>query len=567
MGKTTNIQWCDSTVNPLMGCTGCELWTASRKTCYAGQLHEKHKGRAGFARDFGTPKIFPGRMAQAAAWSDLTGTDRPDKPWLNGTPRTIFLSDMGDLFSEIGVVDQNEQPLPDGCVSNDFLKTEVVDVVRSDRGRRHRWLWLTKRPLLFSDFQVWLKIHHGLVLPSNLWLGTSITAESTLKRVFQLLQVGEENTTRFVSAEPLWGEVSVAPFLPDIDWLIVGGESTQGSAVKEFRLEWARKLRGECADAAVPFFVKQLGSFPTDEGQPLQLKDSHSGDWSEWPADLRIRQVPGATEGKATVPDLIIESQQPVLRVDQAFVRMSDIEPESLQWLWQNRIPLGHLTVIDGDPGCGKSSVTLDLAARVTTGKPMPDGTASVKGCVLILAEEDDVRSTLIFRLQTAGADLHQVVAVQETLSIPADLHRIEDTACKLGARLVIIDPLMAFLSGNANKDQSIRQSLSPLRRVADRQKLALVLVRHLNKSGGGRSLYRGAGSIGIIGAARSGLLVGRHPEDEHMRVLSPTKNNLGPLAPSLLFEPVTMNGVVRIEWRGMCEYTADALLTVDPIV
>ena len=120
----------------------------------------------------------------------------------------------------------------------------------------------------------------------------------------------------------------------------------------------------------------------------------------------------------------------------------------------------------------------------------------------------------------------------------------------------------MAFLGRDANNDQKVRQALMPLRAIAERTNMAVVLVRHLNKSGGRHSMYRGSGSIGIIGTTRSGLLVGKHPDDPNMRVLCHTKSNLGPLGPSLLFEPVTDDsGVVRIEWRGECDYTADDLL------
>jgi protein gp37 len=91
MSKATLIQWCDSTVNPVMGCAGCELWNESRRQCYAGKLHQFRKSNKGFSPDFLKPRLFPGRTSEAAGWADLTGTDRPDKPWLNGLPR-VFLS-------------------------------------------------------------------------------------------------------------------------------------------------------------------------------------------------------------------------------------------------------------------------------------------------------------------------------------------------------------------------------------------------------------------------------------------------------------------------------------------
>ena len=132
MSQKTRIHWCDSTVNPTMGCDGCELWGKQRKTCYAGILHDQFGGhKPGYAPTFGQVTLFPGRMAKAAAWSDLRGKARPDKPWLDGLPRLIFVSDMTDSLCP--------------SVSFEYLKEEVIENVISDKGQRHCWLWLTKR--------------------------------------------------------------------------------------------------------------------------------------------------------------------------------------------------------------------------------------------------------------------------------------------------------------------------------------------------------------------------------------------------------------------------------------
>jgi len=150
MSEKTQIQWCDSTVNPVMGCEGCEL--AQRKTpdensCYAWfetNVHSKSRS-SGWPPDFFTPKLFRGRMAKAAAWRILTRTRRRKKPWLGERPRLIFVSDMGDALSN-----KTKCIGPDGEVLKEvpfsFLKEEIIDVVSSDKGRQHLWLWLTKRP-------------------------------------------------------------------------------------------------------------------------------------------------------------------------------------------------------------------------------------------------------------------------------------------------------------------------------------------------------------------------------------------------------------------------------------
>ena len=250
-------------------------------------------------------------------------------------------------------------------------------------------------------------------------------------------------------------------------------------------------------------------------------------------------------------------------RTNDPFTLLSDVAVKPVQHLWEPYVPLGELTVLDGDPGTSKSSFTLDLAARVSTGRPMSgEMKESPPGGVLLLSAEDSITKTLPLRLQAAGADLTRIAVLHETLSIPTGLGTIEAAACKLRARLLVIDPLMAFLEKDANSDQKVRQALMPLRAFAERTNTAVILVRHLNKRGGGHTLYRGSGSIGIIGTTRSALLIGKHPDDPNMRVLSHEKCNLSPEGPSLLFEPLSDDGgAVRIEWRGECDLKGKDLL------
>jgi len=240
---------------------------------------------------------------------------------------------------------------------------------------------------------------------------------------------------------------------------------------------------------------------------------------------------------------------------------LSDIEPRETEWLWQGLIPSGELTVLDGDPCSNKSSFLLDLAARVSTGREMADGSAGVEGGVLLLAGEDSVSKTVIRRLEAAGADLSRIAILDRQILLPQDNRFLEEAACQIFAKLIIIDPLMAFLGPDSKSDQKVRQALSPLAKTADATNAAIVMVRHLNKGGGRNAMYRGGGSIGIIAATRSGLMIGRSPDDPDLRVLCQFKNNLGPLAPSILFEPVDVDGVPQIEWRSGCDYTASDLL------
>lgn len=259
-------------------------------------------------------------------------------------------------------------------------------------------------------------------------------------------------------------------------------------------------------------------------------------------------------------------------------VRLADVQPQQVSWLWTNRVPLGKITVFDGDPGLGKSVLTMDLTARVSRSRPMPDGHAGdldgSAGIVLMTAE-DGLADTIRPRLEAAGADLSRVVALQSTGSDDGDrpvtlqdIDAIEAAIRSVQARLVVIDPLMAFLPGEVNsyRDQDVRRILRPISDLAERTGAAIVLVRHLSKAAGVSPLYRGGGSIGIIGAARSGLLIAKDPDDPEgdRRILAGVKSNLGPPPQSLAYrlEPVE-NGAVRIRWEGTTTHTAGQLLAI----
>jgi protein gp37 len=222
MSKDTAIHWCDSTCNPVMGCDGCELWNPEHKWCYAGILHARHGGRnVGYATSFDHVTPFPGRIAEACKWSSLDGLPRKEKPWLNGMPRIIFLSDMGDAFCK--------------SVSFEFLETEIIENVTSSLGKRHIWLLLTKRPARMAEFSDWLA-RYGVAWPENLWIGTTITSSQVIGRIEPLLEVGDEKTIRFLSVEPQWESIDLSSWLDRLDWVI------QGGAIRQHRKPVRRRL-------------------------------------------------------------------------------------------------------------------------------------------------------------------------------------------------------------------------------------------------------------------------------------------------------------------------------------
>ena len=262
-------------------------------------------------------------------------------------------------------------------------------------------------------------------------------------------------------------------------------------------------------------------------------------------------------------------------------ILLSDVEPEDVEWLWEGRIPRGKITIVEGNPGQGKSAFTTDLAARVSVGRPFPDGAEcgvpEGGAGVVLLNAEDGLADTIRPRLDATGGDPTKVLSVVEIpdelrpgqdriFTIPDDLAGLEEDVKRMSAALVIIDPLMAFLSGevNAHKDQDIRRALTPLSKMAERTGAAVVVVRHHNKTQGGDVLHKGGGSIGIIGAARMGLVVAPDPNDpdEERKVLAGMKENITKRATSLAFKVVSssINGAARVEWLGESELGAREL-------
>jgi hypothetical protein len=262
-------------------------------------------------------------------------------------------------------------------------------------------------------------------------------------------------------------------------------------------------------------------------------------------------------------------------------VRMADVRAERVTWLWPGRIPLGKLTVLDGDPKTGKSTAMLDLAARVSTATPLPDGhRLEAPANVILMTAEDGLGDTVRPRLDAAGADARRVVVFEAVAvrgedgasyrtrlpSFPRDLDALERIVCTERALLVIVDVLNAYLGADVDgyKDQDIRRALMPLAKLAERTGAAVVALRHLTKSRTGNALYAGGGSIGIVGAARSVLLVAADPDDESRRVFAVTACNVAAPAPALGFElvPAEEQDCARVRWLGTVEHQADELVS-----
>jgi AAA domain len=250
-------------------------------------------------------------------------------------------------------------------------------------------------------------------------------------------------------------------------------------------------------------------------------------------------------------------------------ISFTDVQEHQLDWLWDKRILRGKLTLLDGDPDLGKSLITLDLAARVTTGQPMPDGSPGIKGNVILIAPEDDVSDTIKPRILAADGDpsrIRMLTIIERPdprtdqphfshFTLPTHLPTLMQSIQRTEAVLVIIDPLVSVLDRtiSVSNDQQMRNVLIRLANLAQYTNCAILLVRHLTKGSLNNPLYRGSGSVGIIASARSSLLVVRDPSDEQKRILIVTKNNLSTKAPDLSYH-ITSNpdGLPTIHWLGI---------------
>lgn len=260
------------------------------------------------------------------------------------------------------------------------------------------------------------------------------------------------------------------------------------------------------------------------------------------------------------------------LLVEVRTVRMDTVEPRPVEWLWSGRIAFGKLTLLEGDPGVSKSTMSVELAARLSRGEAMPGGEPCEPCVTLFVTYEDGLEDTIAPRLLAARADCSRVFALQgvsyngdaeKLIRIPNDVEVIATEIRKRGVRLVVIDPLGAALSTDTDsyKDADVRSALAPLARIAEETGAAIVIVRHLNKGGSARAIYAGGGSIGIAGAARAVLVVHTDPDDPTRRILAVAKNNLAAHPKSLAYRlSDTGAGWARVEWLGEVDATAEDL-------
>ena len=252
-------------------------------------------------------------------------------------------------------------------------------------------------------------------------------------------------------------------------------------------------------------------------------------------------------------------------KTELKMIKMSDVQSQTVDWLWYPFIPYGKLTIIQGDPGDGKTTLVLNIAARLSKGEGL-DNDMKVTEPVKIIYQtaEDGLGDTIKPRLLAAGADCSRVLVIDDSdqpLTM-ADA-RLEEAIVQTKAKMVVLDPIQGFLGAEVDMHRAneIRPLMKRVAVLAEKYHCAVILIGHMNKNSNGKSSYRGLGSIDFQAAARSVLIVGRVKDEPEVRVVCHTKSSLAPEGMSIAFRLNKNNG---FEWIGEYDISADELLNGD---
>lgn len=248
-------------------------------------------------------------------------------------------------------------------------------------------------------------------------------------------------------------------------------------------------------------------------------------------------------------------------KTELKLIKMSDVQSQEILWLWYPFIPYGKLTIIQGDPGDGKTTFVLNIAAQLSKGTGLEeDIKVSEPMNIIYQTAEDGLADTVKPRLELAGADCERIVVIDEsekTLSMIDE--RLEEALIKTNAKLLILDPIQAYLGGgmDMNRANEARDMTKKLGLLAEKYQCAIVLIGHMNKAAGNKAAYRGMGSIDFFAVARSVLLVGRIEGEANIRAVVQIKNNLAAFGHPKAFT-LSESG---FQWLGDYDITADEVL------
>ena len=248
-------------------------------------------------------------------------------------------------------------------------------------------------------------------------------------------------------------------------------------------------------------------------------------------------------------------------KIKLKMIRMSEVQSQEIEWLWYPFIPYGKLTIIQGDPGDGKTTMVLNLAAKLSKGEALDENMKVTEPVnVIYQTAEDGLADTVKPRLELAGADCERIIVIDESdKSLSMVDERLEEAIVRTGARLLILDPIQAYLGGgmDMNRANEARDMTKKLGALAEKTKCAIILIGHMNKASGNKAAYRGMGSIDFFAVARSVLLVGRVEGESNTRAVVQIKNNLAAFGHPKAFA-LSEDG---FKWLGDYEITVDEVL------
>ena len=338
------------------------------------------------------------------------------------------------------------------------------------------------------------------------------------------------------------------------NYLSLGGVS--GKALRQFlseRPDVERVFLCLDADKAGEDACKRLAALLPDTVSVTRIQPCMK-DWND--VLVHRAEIPNRNYFKSIV------LKEPSKPETVKIIRMSDVELTPVEWLWKPYLPFGKLSVLQGNPGEGKTYFAMHLAAACTNGKLLPNMERMEPFNVIYQTAEDGLGDTVKPRLIEAGADLDRVLVIDDSeVQLTLSDERIEKAIIENNARLVIIDPIQAYLGADVdmNRANEVRPIFMRLGQVAQRTGCAILLIGHLNKAAGMQSLQRGLGSIDIAAAVRSVMFIGKLKHDPTMRILTHEKSSLAPPGASLAFSLGDEGG---FRWVGEYDITADEMLS-----
>ena len=338
------------------------------------------------------------------------------------------------------------------------------------------------------------------------------------------------------------------------NYLSLGGVS--GKALRQFlseRPDVERVFLCLDADKAGEDACKRLAALLPDTVSVTRIQPCMK-DWND--VLVHRAEIPNCNYFKSIV------LKEPSKPETVKIIRMSDVELTPVEWLWKPYLPFGKLSVLQGNPGEGKTYFAMHLAAACTNGKLLPNMERMEPFNVIYQTAEDGLGDTVKPRLIEAGADLDRVLVIDDSeVQLTLSDERIEKAIVENNARLVIIDPIQAYLGADVdmNRANEVRPIFMRLGQVAQRTGCAILLIGHLNKAAGMQSLQRGLGSIDIAAAVRSVMFIGKLKHDPTMRILTHEKSSLAPPGASLAFSLGDEGG---FRWVGEYDITADEMLS-----